>query len=152
MPNLTAMYKKLFLPILSFFLFSTCTKEEEVSKVPAITFKSITPSTYKAGTDSLFIVFSYSDVDGDLGEDSVDAKNMFVTDNRNSTLYQFRVKQLVATGTIMAIKGDIQIKMPNVGITNGVTNESATFNVYIKDRAGNKSNTIITTAITVTGP
>ncbi|MFM7023511.1 MAG: hypothetical protein ACKOXB_11105 [Flavobacteriales bacterium] len=144
------MYK-LYIAALSVFLFSACKKEVE-STAPGITFKSISPSAVEIGKDNITITFSYSDNDGDLGENSADVKNMFVKDNRNGVLYQFRIPQLAPSGATIAIQGDLNIAMPNVGISDGKTSESATFDIYVKDRAGNQSNTVTSTTVTITAP
>ncbi len=149
--TLMTMFKKYILPLLSIFLFSACAKKTE-SAAPAITFKSISPSSLQIGKDNFTITFSYADSDGDLGENAADVKNMFVTDKRNGVVYQFRIPQLSPTGATISIQGDLNIDMPNVGITDGETSESVTFDVYVKDRAGNQSNTITSTAATVTAP
>ena len=145
------MFKKYIVPLLSVFLFSSCEKEEE-STAPSIAFKSISPTSLQIGKDNFTITFSYLDNDGDLGENSADVKNMFVTDNRNGVIYQFRIPQLSPTGSKISIQGDLNIDMPNVGITDGQTSESVTFDVYVKDRAGNQSNIITSSAVTVTAP
>ncbi len=125
-------------------------KKETTSTAPVIEFISITPSTLQVGQQTATITISYKDNDGDLGENTADVKNMFVTDNRNGVIYQFRVQQLAPTGSTIAIQGKLSIAMPNTGITDGVNSESATFSIYVKDRAGNQSNTVSTSAVTVT--
>jgi hypothetical protein len=130
------------------FAFFSC-KKEATSTAPSIEFVSITPSTVQVGKQTVAITISYKDSDGDLGENSADVKNMFVTDNRNGVVYQFRVQQLAPTGSTIAIQGNLEISMPNTGITNGVSSEQATFSIFVKDRAGNQSNIVSTSAITV---
>ena len=137
-------YSALFI----FFIFSACAKET-TSTAPSIEFKSISPASLVIGKSELVISFAYTDTDGDLGENSADVKNMFVTDNRNGVVYQFRIPQLSPTGSNISIQGQLNIDMPNVGISDGATSESATFNIYVKDRAGNQSNTATSTSITV---
>ncbi|MCX6183175.1 MAG: hypothetical protein NT150_14770 [Bacteroidetes bacterium] len=145
------MYKIYILPFFLIVLFSACKKEVE-STAPSITFKSISPSSLQIGKDNFTITFSYLDNDGDLGENSADVKNMFVKDNRNGVVYQFRIPQLAPSGSTIAIQGDLNIDMPNVGISDGESTESVTFDVHVKDRAGNESNTITSSAVTVSAP
>ncbi|MFZ9956160.1 MAG: hypothetical protein ACO3E1_08540 [Flavobacteriales bacterium] len=145
--RLSTEAKSLFGIALLFFVFSC--KKETTSTAPSIEFVSITPSSVKVGEETVNITISYKDADGDLGENNSDVKNMFVTDNRNGVVYQFRIQQLAPSGSSISIQGNLSVAMPNTGISDGVSSESATFSVYVKDRAGNESNSVSTSAITV---
>ncbi len=129
------------------FVFSC--KKEPTSTAPVIEFVSITPSTVKVGEETVTITISYKDADGDLGENNADVRNMFVTDSRNGVIYQFRIQQLAPSGSTISIQGNLSIAMPNAGISDGLSSESATFSVYVKDRAGNESNSVSTSAVEV---
>ncbi len=135
--------------LLSLFTLFSC-KKEIVSNAPSIEFVKVNPSTVEIGKSNLTITISYKDADGDLGENNPDVKNLFVTDNRNGVVYQFRVQQLSPSGATISIQGQLDIAMPNVGITDGVTLESATFSIYMKDRAGNQSNTVTSSSVNIT--
>lgn len=145
--------KKLFLLyiIFSSVLFS-CKKDEkvEISTTPAIEFVSISPGTAVEYQDKITIVVSYKDGDGDLGENAPDVKNLFLTDSRNNVTYQYRVSQLAPAGQAVAIQGSLVVELKNTAIVNGSTSEAVSYSVYVKDRAGNVSNTVSTSAITVT--
>lgn len=137
-------------------LFSVCVlsckkkKEEPLSAVPVIEFVSITPSTAIEYQDKINITISYKDGDGDLGENSPDVKNLFLTDSRNNVTYQYRISQLAPSGQAIAIQGNLVVELKNTAITNGATSQSVSYSLYMKDRAGNVSNTVTTTAITIT--
>lgn len=144
--------KQLFVFIIITSLFSACKKDDEkYSDVPAITFESISPGTVKQFSDSLIVTIGYEDGNGDLGENGSDVKNAFVTDSRNDLTYSFRVKQLAPSDASIIIKGKLSIVIPQVALNNltGVS-ETATFSVYLEDRAGNKSNVVNTSSITIT--
>ncbi len=133
-------------------LFSACKKDEEqYSDVPVITFESISPGTIKQFRDSVIVTIGYVDGNGDLGENGSDVKNAFVTDSRNDLTYGFRVKQLAPTDASIIIKGKLLIVIPQVALNNltGIS-ETATFSIYLEDRAGNKSNVVSTSSITIT--
>ncbi len=140
------MVKNFVVLFLVAFLLFACTKSVP-STAPSITFKSIDPATMVIGQGTLRITISYADSDGDLGENNADVKNLFVSDNRNGVLYQFRIPQLSPSGSTISIKGDLNIDLPNVGIADGAVTESATFNIYAKDRSGQASNTLTTSAV-----
>jgi hypothetical protein len=72
-----------------------------------------------------------------------------VKDLRNNLVYSFRIRQLAPDATI-AIKGNLEIVVPQVALINsGSSSESATFEVYVKDRAGLESNKVTTSTVTI---
>lgn len=130
--------------------FPSCKKDKMESTVePQIEFVSISPSTAKEYTDQITITFSYDDLDGDLGENDPNVNNLFITDSRNSVTYNYRISQLAPDGSTIHIKGNLNAVIKNTAITDGSSSQSVTYSLYLKDRAGNSSNTITTSAITV---
>jgi len=130
-------------------LLFSCEKEQVISDTPIIEFKSISPTTVQEYSDDIIITISYSDGNGDLGENNPDIHNLFVEDNRNSIVYQFRIPQLAPDNNSIAIEGDFSIKINGSGITNSSTSQQVNYDIYVKDRAGNKSNTITTSSIII---
>ena len=131
-------------------LLPACKKEQPISNVPAITFDSLSPNPAIRYQDTIKIVISYVDGDGDLGQDSTDAKNMFITDSRNNVTSQFRIPQLAPSGSNIAIEGNIDIVLPPQFFTNDAdSTETATFSIYVTDRAGHQSNTVTTTPLLI---
>lgn len=145
------MMKKLLFLFVSIILISSCKKDEslEISTTPAIEFVSISPSTATEYQDKIIITISYTDGDGNLGENTADVKNLFLTDTRNSVTYQYRIPQLAPSGESFAIEGNLPIELPNTAIINGASSQTVSYTVYVKDRAGNVSNTVSTSAITI---
>jgi len=145
---------RLFSAILCTFclvLISACKKDsKELSDTPTIEFRSINPSSVTEYADSIEIVIWYRDGDGDLGENKDGVENLFVTDSRDQITYAFRIPQLAPTGSSIAIQGLIPIQLTNTAITDGSASQSVGYSVYVVDRAGNKSNTVPTSVITVT--
>ncbi len=130
-------------------VFAAC-KKDELSDVPDIELKSVAPATVQAFSDTLTFTIFYRDGNGDLGENSPDVYNLFLTDNRNSITYKYRIQQLGPDGSAIAIQGNLNVKLPGVPILdNNNTTETVTYSIYVVDRAGNKSNTITTGNITV---
>jgi hypothetical protein len=83
------------------------------------------------------------------GENETEIPNAFVKDLRNNLLYSFRIRQLAPEASI-AIQGNLSIVIPQVGLVNSnSSSETATFEVYVKDRAGLESNKITTSAVSV---
>jgi hypothetical protein len=130
--------------------FEACKKEEViVSDVPEVSVVSVSPGTVKELTDSLVFVLHYKDGDGDLGENNPDALNLFVQDNRIGETEAFRIPQLAPTGADISIEGDLQVVLPNTGITDGSSSQTATFTLWVRDRAGHESNKVASPAVTV---
>lgn len=128
---------------------SSCKKEDPISATPTISFVSISPNPAIKNADEIDILIEYTDGDGDLGENTSDKKNVFVTDERNNVTYEFRISQLSPTTGII-IKGKLNIHLPAQGFIDDThSSETATYKIYVVDRAGNKSNEVTTPALTI---
>lgn len=131
-------------------LFAGCKKEEPISAIPSIKFISISPNPAVKYQDEVTITIEYTDGDGDLGENTADMKNLFVTDSRNNVTSEFRIPQLAPTNSNIIIKGNLNINLPPQGfVDDSNSSETVTYSIYVKDRAGNASNTIQTGVLTV---
>ena len=147
--------KFLFVCCLLFAVYcfvSSCKKKDksESTITPQITFVSISPSSAVEYVNSITIAFSYDDLDGDLGQNDPNVTNLFITDSRNSVTYNYRISQLAPDGASIHIKGNLNAVIKSTAITDNSSSQSVSYSIYIKDRAGNTSNTITTDAITVT--
>jgi hypothetical protein len=120
----------------------------DISPIPKITFIEITPSSVQEFQDSIVISLSYIDGDGDLGENTADIENAFITDKRNNVTYGYRINQLGPYENV-AITGKLNLVIKNTAITNNTSSEMLQYDVYVKDRAGNSSNIITTSEIEV---
>lgn len=149
----SSLFSFLFPALISCFVLAGCSRsdDEEINKGPApvIEFKSISPSTVKQYRDSVVIRIGYSDADGDLGQNNADVDNAFVTDSRNHLTYNFRIRQLAPDNSTLYIKGTLEIVVPATALTGSGGSETLIYSVYVQDRAGNRSNTVTTSAITV---
>tara|TARA_B110000495_G_scaffold31265_1_gene23957 strand:- start:12 stop:443 length:432 start_codon:yes stop_codon:yes gene_type:complete len=130
-------------------LLFSCEKEQVISDTPIIEFKSISPANVQEYSDDIIIIISYSDGDGDLGENNPDIHNLFLEDNRNGIVYQFRIPHLAPDNNSIAIEGDFNITINGSGITDESSSQQVNYSIYVKDRVGNKSNTITTSNITI---
>ena len=141
---------KYFIVVLITGLIS-CKKDEVlISNTPEIKFASVTPTSYPQYSGDITFTIFYKDGDGDMGEDTPDAKNLFLTDSRNNVTYKYRVQQLAPSGSSIAIEGNLNIVLSGTGITDASTSQIVTYSIYVTDRAGNKSNTVTSDAITIT--
>jgi hypothetical protein len=135
--------------------FSACIKAPNFPKEPEIEFVSISKTVFFQNTvfrDSLIIVFSFTDGDGDLGDDS--ELNLYMTDSRfPDSPQRFRIPFIPQEGVGNGISGEVSMKVetscciyPDLTPPCQVNPQHPTNNFYysfqIDDRAGNKSNII----------
>ena len=130
-------------------LFVQCKKEELFNNTPEITLNNYGPSQILEFKDSVYFSIAYADGNGDLGENAPDAFNLIVTDNRIGTQYKFRIQELVPNNAEVPIKGNLTFSIPTVFITDYSQEQNVSYNIYVKDRAGNKSNVVTTGFIKV---
>lgn len=129
----------------------SCTKKEDViSDSPSIEFVSMTPNPAIKYNDEIEITIDYADGDGDLGENTPDMKNAFITDSRNNVVYQFRIPQQAPSDAKIIIKGRLTFRLAPQGfIDDNNTTETTTYSIRIVDRAGNESNAVETGSLTI---
>ena len=131
-------------------MIPSCKKDEiSFSNVPSIEFTSISPTTAHQYIDPIVIAIKYKDGNGDLGENSTSAVNCFVTDNRMGITYKLRIQQLAPENANIPIEGSLNINIGGQIIADSSNSQTATYSLYLTDRAGNKSNTISTSAINI---
>ncbi len=144
------MFNKVTVLVSVLLLTLSCKKETiEFDPIPKIEFIGISPTVANEYTDSITVTLKYNDGDGDLGENATGVKNCFVTDNRIGITYQYRIRQLAPDGTAIPIEGNLNIELGGQGITNNSTSQSASYTIFVKDRAGHQSNSITTSSITI---
>jgi hypothetical protein len=128
---------------------SACTKLAEISEVPEIAFESVVPNVVTEYQDSLYFTVSYRDGNGDLGQNNTDNNNLFIEDSRNQVTYGFRIQQLAPNNADIAIQGNLNVTLPNTAIINGGASESVSYSIWVVDRAGNESNRVSSSTVTV---
>ena len=151
---------------LSIAMIIACTKPPDYSDTPEIAFISLSKDELIAGnnlTESLTLTISFTDGDGDIGIDD-GTPSVFFKDLRDgSEFITFFAPVIPEQGVGNGISGEMYIKVsttccihPDPNQTDGCTGDfsdypidSLVYEVYIKDRAGNKSNIIETNPITL---
>ncbi len=124
-------------------------KKVEFDRRPVVQLLSVSPQTLVALRDTLNIVVKYTDGDGDLGHAHPDSNSIFATDLRNGVVHKFRLQPLTPEGqSELPITGNLRILIGGIPNLSGQS-EKTTFEVFLKDRAGNESNRIPTPEITV---
>ena len=129
--------------------FSACNLGPGISEIPEISFESVVPNVVTEYQDSLYFTISYRDGDGDLGENNTDDNNLFIQDSRNQVVYGFRIQQLAPDNATISIQGNINVTLANTAIINGGASESVSYTIWVVDRAGNESNKVNSSSVTV---
>lgn len=131
-----------FLIITITLLFVACVKPPEYPLEPYIDVVSINQNSFvELDDDSLSVTIYFEDGDGDIGSD--DQVNMFWEDSRVPGYeIPFKIPTIESQGNVKAISGTITTYYP---ITFCIDDDDAVdsfyYRIYIKDRAGNISNT-----------
>lgn len=149
--------KNILLFVFYFWLLTItgCKKDSDleptpISNIPAIKFISMEPGTAIKYRDPVKITIQYTDGNGDLGENTPDVKNLYCTDSRNQVTYEFRIPQLAPDTANITITGNLVFNLSPQGfVDDNHTTETAVYSIYVTDRAGNKSNTVETTSLTI---
>lgn len=127
---------------------------------PVIEFVSLTPGEVKALSGSFEIELKYKDGDGDLGSSQSDEKNFFVIDNRTNLpdtarFFTYTLPDLSSRAKNPSIQGVIKVRIP-LALSSSFyypfplpEKEETDFTVYLVDRAGNKSNVIVTSKVSI---
>lgn len=162
---------KLFRPLSVIFVtafvavVSSCVKEKQFPPQPVIAFDRF--ETF--GNDSADCYITFQDGDGDIGipqgdltsADDLKMKYLykdgtgtfvpvdssFGTPQFDTLFYSYRVPNITPDGQYKALDGEIKIKLRAAPIFG--PHDVVKFEITLKDRAGNKSNTVSTNEITV---
>jgi len=120
------------------------------SSIPEIALIEVGPETVVQYNDSIYMRISFYDGNGDLGENLTSDNNLFVIDNRLGLAHEFRISAIVPGGAEVPIQGELEWTIPSVYLTGTDPSETVTYSIYVIDREGNQSNTLITSPITIT--
>jgi hypothetical protein len=154
----------LVLTITAFLCVLSCTKPPDYPKEPVIKYLRMTKKTMKQSDlskDTTFVTVAFTDGDGDIGDK--DSLNVFLTDKRDGfRAFQFRVPTIPTIGVGNGISGEMTFAVytsccyfpqnkypPCTRNIKEYPTDNLIYQIFIKDRAGNKSNTIDTEAITL---
>jgi hypothetical protein len=141
----------------------SCVDSPDFPVEPQIEFISISKDTIRQGIfqeDSLYVTFSFTDGDGDLGRtDQEPDNNVFFIDERTGALDNtFAIPNIPPEGAGNGVEGEVRILLfstcciysdgtdpcqvnPNVAL------DTVQYRIYIRDRAGHASNEILTAPI-----
>ena len=141
---------RLILISLSIILLFSCKKDDETySDVPAIEFISLTPSSTTEFSQGIKLIISYKDGDGDIGTEDPDEYTLLIHDSRLPAADEYHIQPLTPPSSKFQIEGELQINLAGLFVLGTGTSETTTFTIKMRDRAGNWSNELISSSITV---
>ncbi len=161
--------KYFFSGLVALFLLSmllvSCVKPDEFPEIPEITDVRIDKISVKNFEDVLTISIDFQDGDGDLGiTDENTEAHVYVIDSRTEVPDLIKIPwNLEAPGNVKAISGTLDLKVnvccidPETGIACSTEGDyeptnRLTYDIIIKDRAGNFSEAFKTPVFEVTCP
>ena len=141
----------LLIGLLSFIVLGStaCKKNDDKNGIPTLTIKSFSSTDLLEFSDSLNLTFSYEDSDGDIGYYDADSSSVYIQDKRLTKPDLYYIKPLNPPNLAPFIKGDIQLGLKNMFMLGSGTTETTSFTIWLKDRKGNISNSIVTPDIII---
>lgn len=144
--------------LLLILMVLSCTKPPDYPDEPVIGFISFSKNQIVQDplglNDTTYASFSFTDGDGDLGHN--DSLNVFITDTRDGfEIPGNRIPFVPEQGASNGINGEITIMLlttccyyenglPPCEPSTSKPTDTLRYEIYIKDRAGNRSNIITT--------
>lgn len=119
------------------------------NEVPQISFKSLIPEIVTQFKDSLALTIGYKDGNGDLGDFEADSLSLFLKDSRIGSWDRYHIPPLAPLNSEISIQGSFRLKLKNVFLLTNAQSENLFYEIYVKDRKGNKSNVAISSSITI---
>lgn len=137
-----------------------CIDPPDYPNEPEIEFLSWSKNTMNQGDlngDSVLIRLTFTDGDGNIGYPASDpTPDIFVIDSRTGIIQdRLKMPEVPEEGTGNGINGELTLRIfntccffpkniPPCTVTNMYPTDTLHYEIYIEDRAGNRSNTIST--------
>jgi hypothetical protein len=139
-------------------LATACFNAPKYSEVPEIELSGVRTATSPVSPgDSVVLILKFKDGDGDLGKanSSDTIPNFFITDSRFNVIdsQNYSVPNIPQKGSVKDISGTIEVnilaKIFCNPLTPGISGDTLIFDVRVRDRSGNFSNSVKTPPIFV---
>jgi len=139
--------------LLMLILVTSCKKKslekEGYTEVPQIELKSLSTQSVHQFKDSVIIVISYKDLNGDLGEQNPDNNSLYILDSRLAAADYYHIPPITPEDLEFKTRGSIRIKKPTLFLFGDGGDEKTRLTIKVMDRAGNWSNEVTTEEITI---
>jgi len=141
-------YKYVYVILFMIMGLSAC-KKDSISGSPQITFLDITPGKLVQYQSPVFIRIKYTDAQGDLGEDNPDTYSLEIRDSRLGSPDSYHIPPLSPPDASLHISGELKIRINKLFLIGNSKQETTTFRIRMKDKAGNWSNEITTSVVVI---
>ncbi len=125
-------------------VYASCNRTPAFPPEPRILSVTVNKTTINTGidTDTLKVIFEFTDGDGDIGRPENDTvPDVFITDDRTGYTYEYRLPQVDQLRAQRGIKATAIIDIIGIISCRPFRNfDTTSFSVQIRDRAGNMSN------------
>lgn len=137
--------------ILASFVGKGCINPQEYPVEPEISNATVSDSIIQEGIDSLVVSFEFQDGDGDLGNKKGDTiTNIFFIDQRTGFEYTYQMP--VIGDREQSVDGTVWVTLDPYNITCRPFNDgrdTVGYDIYVVDRAENRSNMISTPKVII---
>jgi hypothetical protein len=129
-------------------------KETVVPEAPELELVSVSPTTMVAHAEPVEVVLHYRDAQGDLGTEDADDYTLWMRDARLDADDGFHVPPMTPAdpngGFLeLSIEGNLVVQVPPLFILGGGEVETTQLTFTLEDRAGNRSESVVTGTLTV---
>lgn len=132
-------------------LVSGCKKEKGpfISPVPKIGLIEIRPDSVKEFQQQVSFLIDYTDGDGDIGFDHPDSLSLIIRDRRITEADTLHVQPVAPPNSSIAVQGTLSISLNSTFLIGNGDAEKTSFEIRLRDRQNNWSNTVNSSEITV---
>jgi hypothetical protein len=127
-----------------------CKKDEPDPVAPILTYVSTSDTQVESFNNQVRVVFSYEDFQGDLGNEDPDILSLRIKDARLQNPDLYHIPPMTPNNEELRIKGNYEVVLNTIFLLGNGASETTKFSIQVRDRAGNWSNTIETSVITIT--
>jgi hypothetical protein len=138
--------KKILLLVLVAGLLYACKKDDKIGTKPVISFKGYSVDSIFAELESMDVIISVQDGDGDI-EDTLMIAPLFDSNGPDQdTFYSIKKMPEIGANKGNSVKADVYIHLQSdeIKLTQGHPDDSLHFVIFIRDNAGHISDTIAT--------
>ncbi len=143
------MPKITILALVVFFAFGGCRKDDDIDLSPEIEFVSISDEEVENFANSVRVTIAYRDADGDLGSPDPDENTVRVKDARLPDYDWYHLQPLTPDLMPLSIEGTFVLELNPLFILGNGTQETTSFTIQVRDRAGNWSNAVNTPVVRI---
>ncbi len=123
--------------------------EGDYSEIPSIALVSINNTEMTEFKDSVIAIISYKDLNGDLGRQNPDDNSLYVKDERLAKADYYHLPPITPDDLEFKTRGTIRIVVPTLFLFGNGGAEKTTLTFKVQDQAGNWSNEVVTSEITI---